>query len=145
MHRLKELWGDDAEDFRPERWVGRKPGWEYLPFNGGPRICLGREYSISTSNAPNLPSLSNPRLLVVLRGHATSDSLPHEPLAMAQMADFCPTEQFALTEASYVLVRLLQRFDGIENLDHVKTATHNLTLTSCPGNGVKVRLHAAAE
>jgi len=43
MHRRKDLWGQDAEEFRPERWVGRKPGWEYLPFNGGPRICLGRE------------------------------------------------------------------------------------------------------
>ena len=44
MHRLEGLWGADAAEFRPERWVGRKPGWEYLPFNGGPRICLGREY-----------------------------------------------------------------------------------------------------
>ena len=44
MHRLKHLWGEDADDFKPDRWVGRKPGWEYLPFNGGPRICLGREY-----------------------------------------------------------------------------------------------------
>src|SRR6202012_3006690 len=36
-HRDKVLWGDDANDFRPERWDGRKPGFEYLPFNGGPR------------------------------------------------------------------------------------------------------------
>ena len=92
MHHLKSIWGPDAEEFKPERWVGRKPGWEYLPFNGGPRICLG--------------------------------------------------QQFAITEASYVIIRLLQRFDGIENLDHEPT-THNLTLTSCPGSGVKVRLHEA--
>lgn len=44
MHRRKDLWGEDADEFRPERWVGRKVGWEYLPFNGGPRICLGRMY-----------------------------------------------------------------------------------------------------
>ena len=44
MHRRKDIWGPDADEFRPERWVGRKPGWEYLPFNGGPRICLGREF-----------------------------------------------------------------------------------------------------
>ena len=42
MHRDKQFWGPDADEFKPERWVGRKPGWEYLPFNGGPRICLGR-------------------------------------------------------------------------------------------------------
>lgn len=46
MHRRKDLYGDDAEDFRPERWDTLRPGWEYLPFNGGPRICLGRESSL---------------------------------------------------------------------------------------------------
>jgi cytochrome P450 len=44
MHRRKDLWGPDAEEFRPERWEENgRHGWEYLPFNGGPRICLGRE------------------------------------------------------------------------------------------------------
>lgn len=43
MHRRKDLWGDDADVFRPERWEeNAKRGWEYLPFNGGPQICLGR-------------------------------------------------------------------------------------------------------
>lgn len=42
-HRRKDLWGQDADEFRPERWNGRKPGWEYLPFNGGPRICIGQQ------------------------------------------------------------------------------------------------------
>ena len=50
MHRRKDLFGEDAEIFRPERWLdvngrkGLRPGWEYLPFNGGPRICLGRKH-----------------------------------------------------------------------------------------------------
>ena len=43
MHHRKDIWGDDAESFRPERFTGRRNGFEYLPFNGGPRICLGRE------------------------------------------------------------------------------------------------------
>ena len=46
MHRIPEYWGADSEEFKPERWIGRKPGWEYLPFNGGPRICLGREFCL---------------------------------------------------------------------------------------------------
>ena len=47
MHRRKDYYGEDADEFKPERWLGEKglrPGWEYLPFNGGPRICLGREF-----------------------------------------------------------------------------------------------------
>lgn len=44
LHRRKDIWGEDAEEFNPERWSGRRlNGWEYLPFNRGPRICLGRE------------------------------------------------------------------------------------------------------
>jgi cytochrome P450 len=48
MHRRKDLYGPDAESFRPERWEeNAKRGWEYLPFNGGPRICLGRKSLLS--------------------------------------------------------------------------------------------------
>jgi hypothetical protein len=49
MHRRPDLYGMDAELFRPERWDGdmllnhdeTNTKWGYLPFNGGPRICLG--------------------------------------------------------------------------------------------------------
>lgn len=34
LHRRKDLWGPDADEFIPERWDGRKVGWEYVPFNG---------------------------------------------------------------------------------------------------------------
>lgn len=46
MHRRKDLYGPDAEEFRPERWEGNELdqiGWGFMPFHGGPRICLGRE------------------------------------------------------------------------------------------------------
>jgi cytochrome P450 len=49
MHRRKDIWGEDADEFKPERWAGRKTGFEYLPFNGGPRICLGRELPLLDS------------------------------------------------------------------------------------------------
>jgi cytochrome P450 len=51
----------------------------------------------------------------------------------------CIGQQFALTEASYVTVRLLQRFSMIENCDFDRVY-HNLTLINCSGNGVKVKL-----
>ncbi|KKK17571.1 hypothetical protein ARAM_006638 [Aspergillus rambellii] len=36
--RRKDLWGEDAETFNPDRWAGRKVGWEYLPSMAG-RAC----------------------------------------------------------------------------------------------------------
>ena len=92
MHHRKDLWGPDADEFKPDRWIGRKPGWEFLPFNGGPRICLG--------------------------------------------------QQFALTEAGYVIVRLLQKFDKIENLDTEPVTKHQYSVTTAPV-AVPLRLHEA--
>lgn len=50
LHRRPDLYGMDAELFRPERWDEDMPifhdktsaAWGYLPFNGGSRSCLGR-------------------------------------------------------------------------------------------------------
>lgn len=47
----------DVKEFVPERWDGGwspKP-WTYIPFNGGPRICVGRESPTFSSIYPNLP------------------------------------------------------------------------------------------
>lgn len=41
-HRRPDFWGSDAEEFKPERWIDARPGYEFLPFNGGPRICPGK-------------------------------------------------------------------------------------------------------
>ncbi|KAF1956855.1 cytochrome P450 52A12 [Byssothecium circinans] len=104
MQRRKDFWGEDAEVFRPERWEGRRSGWEYLPFNGGPRICIG--------------------------------------------------QQFALTEAGYVIVRLLQRFEKCEGVGNswepvekggFGYARWKMTLTGSPADGVKVRFKEAKE
>lgn len=58
MHRRKDYYGEDAEEFRPERWLddpvsgrkGLRPSWEYLPFNGGARICLGQQFALTEAS-----------------------------------------------------------------------------------------------
>merc|ERR1712046_483592 len=43
--RDKALWGKDASDFRPERWLEmphRPTTYEYVAFNAGKRECLGK-------------------------------------------------------------------------------------------------------
>lgn len=52
-------------------------------------------------------------------------------------------EKFALTNASYVIVRLLQRFEAIENVDLETETKHHLTLTDSSGTGVQIRLQTA--
>ena len=91
MHRRTDFYGADSLDFRPERWETLRPGWEYLPFNGGPRICVG--------------------------------------------------QQFALMEASYTTVRLVQEFSkrggfsgGVEGRDG-REWSEFLTLTLASGTG----------
>jgi cytochrome P450 len=47
MHRRKDLYGADADAFRPERWENKQldsveNSFGYIPFHGGPRICPGR-------------------------------------------------------------------------------------------------------
>eukprot|EP00850_Spirogloea_muscicola_P012888 SM000085S23238 [mRNA] locus=s85:170102:172350:- [translate_table: standard] len=48
MGRMESIWGDDAAEFRPERWlqdghfVPASP-FKYPVFNAGPRTCLGKD------------------------------------------------------------------------------------------------------
>jgi cytochrome P450 len=104
MHRRPDLYGLDAELFRPDRWDDselplKKKGlerWGYLPFNGGPRVCLGMD--------------------------------------------------FALVEAGYFLVRMLQRYTIIElaegeNVEIVGSEKQLMTLIlQVGGQGVRVKL-----
>lgn len=42
--RRKDIFGDDAEEFRPERWLDgtcKPKPWEFFPFGGGRRACAG--------------------------------------------------------------------------------------------------------
>lgn len=47
MHSDPEFWGPDAKQFIPERWDGRKLSFDYLPFNAGPRICIGQQFALA--------------------------------------------------------------------------------------------------
>ncbi|KAJ3154135.1 hypothetical protein HK101_001683 [Irineochytrium annulatum] len=45
MGRDTRIWGPDAKQFRPERWIemSKQPSpFDYPVFNAGPRVCLGK-------------------------------------------------------------------------------------------------------
>jgi hypothetical protein len=46
MQRREDIFGPDSHEFMPERWDKWFPKpWTFIPFNGGPRICLGQQYA----------------------------------------------------------------------------------------------------
>jgi len=65
MHKYKDILGEDALEFKPERMRGLKHSWHYIPFMGGRSTC--------------------------------------------------PAQQNAYTDTAFFLVRLVQRFNTIEN------------------------------
>ena len=46
-----EMWGDDADEFRVERWQedyngGARSAQAFFTFSSGPRICIGKDFAI---------------------------------------------------------------------------------------------------
>jgi hypothetical protein len=53
-------------------------------------------------------------------------------------------EQYALCEASYVVVRMLQHYDRIDSAVPNPQIKNAITLSLFPGDGVKVKMHRAS-
>ncbi|CAN6279073.1 unnamed protein product [Urochloa humidicola] len=62
MGRDKSLWGPDALEFRPERWLDRRGAffaggaaaespYKYVVFNAGPRLCVGKRFAYAQMKA----------------------------------------------------------------------------------------------
>lgn len=50
LQRRVDIWGQDAAEFKPERWksVGQKTRpYAFLPFGAGPRQCIGKDKAFS--------------------------------------------------------------------------------------------------
>lgn len=54
MQRRPDLYPEVSEKFAdpgifsPERWENWTPKpWQFIPFNGGPRICIGQNFAVT--------------------------------------------------------------------------------------------------
>ena len=80
--------------FWPERGGDVNPGWGFVPFGGGPQLCIGRECMVYSRLAVH-------SLVIFLHSRKTDHH----------------SEIFALTEATHGLIRILQSFEAIEAQD----------------------------
>lgn len=87
----KDTWGEDVEEFKPQRWIGSKHTRDWTPFFGGPRIC--------------------------------------------------PAQQQVLTQAVYLLVRMVTTFEKIENRDPCIEYMELTKMLTESRNGAKVALY----
>ncbi|WZZ86834.1 hypothetical protein YC2023_115413 [Brassica napus] len=52
LGRMRSIWGEDALDFKPERWISdsgglrHEPSYKFMAFNAGPRACLGKHVAL---------------------------------------------------------------------------------------------------
>ncbi|KAI9108116.1 hypothetical protein K1719_020989 [Acacia pycnantha] len=64
IHRDREIWGEDADEFKPERFEGGvseacKYPQAYLPFGLGTRICAGQNFALIEANMALVLLLAN--------------------------------------------------------------------------------------
>lgn len=50
LHHRKDIYGDDADTWRPERWEKltlSSFAWKFVPFGGGPHVCPGQNLALN--------------------------------------------------------------------------------------------------
>ncbi|XP_013627709.1 PREDICTED: alkane hydroxylase MAH1-like [Brassica oleracea var. oleracea] len=74
MGRMKSIWGEDALQFKPERWISEtgklrhEPSSKFFVFNSGPRICPGKNLAILVMKNVVVEILQNYDIKLV-KGH----------------------------------------------------------------------------
>ena len=126
MHRRKDLWGDDAEEFKPGRWAHCKHDWYVLDNRSLPALNSLKFLSTGFEFERGLNS--------IIRNFLPFNGGPR----------VCLGQQFALTEASYVTVRLLQRFDQLESVETGSISKEPLSVVHMTPKGFKIQCHLAS-
>ncbi|KAF8722643.1 hypothetical protein AX14_009726 [Amanita brunnescens Koide BX004] len=82
MHRRTDLWGPDALEFDPDRFLNNrvreylKNSLIFLPFNAGPRICLGQQFAYNEMSFMIIKLLQSFSSIVLDPESAPPGSLP---------------------------------------------------------------------
>lgn len=83
IHRRTDLWGPDALEFDPDRFLDDrvrkyltpKP-YIFVPFNAGPRICLGQQFAYNEMSFVIIRLLQNFTSIALDTASQPPDSVP---------------------------------------------------------------------
>ncbi|KAK5252908.1 hypothetical protein LTS03_008661 [Exophiala xenobiotica] len=119
QHR-RDIFGEDADEFRPERWEGDATGdfeGAFVPFILGPRVCLGKNMAMMTVSYLTI------RLLQSL-DHLELTDAPGETMVRRKerASPYWPSEE--------------TRYDMADG-----TTTFGIGITMAPRDGVWVKSH----
>lgn len=95
LGRMDDIWGKDALEFKPERWISEKGTLKldyskFLVFGVGPRICLGKDLAFIQMKGAAASILFNFHVHVVEGQHVCSKPsivLPIENGLMVRMME----------------------------------------------------------
>jgi hypothetical protein len=119
LHGRKDIWGEDANGFRLERWKARKwTDWTYTPFSGDPRKCVERKF-----------------LLVLM----------HQPTTQLEKVanDTYFRSNVPLRRSGMIPPGWCRGLDRAGNLDTNPTVWNKLAIVSSPGNGLGAKFREA--
>ncbi|OCH90175.1 cytochrome P450 [Obba rivulosa] len=111
INRSKALWGEDALEFKPERWeslpeaVSSIPGvWSnLLTFTGGPRSCIGYRFTLVEMKA---------LLFMLVRSFEFELAVPYEDITRKQQVVQRPLVKSEMEKGSQMPL-LLKRYQRI--------------------------------
>lgn len=101
LGRMTHVWGPDAKEFKPERWIDQETGkfivvsaFKFNPFHAGPRMCLCMNLALMEMKTVAAVLLSKFRFSLV-PGHevmyAFSITLPMKNGLMMRVAPSTPS------------------------------------------------------
>ena len=103
----------DVLTYSPERWDNWAPKiWNYIPFNGGPRICIGQQFALAQIGESASPS--------------------------SKMLGSIHTAAYGSCLEGYTIVRFLQRFERIDVRWRKVEEKIKCEVVISPAHGVKV-------
>ncbi|KMT08934.1 hypothetical protein BVRB_6g136500 [Beta vulgaris subsp. vulgaris] len=81
MGRMKSIWGDDCNEFKPERWIleGRmikhEPSYKFSVFSAGPRSCIGKQMAFTQMKIVAAIIIQNYHIEAVEKYHVPTMSM----------------------------------------------------------------------